>query len=314
MLGRFEFADYDVLHDLYRKAAPEKYALSPHLLRSHLQQSPLLDLNSSRWLVFDRELVAAAAIKHSASTLYTGPDPLTRHLSFFCFRNFEYAKELFGEVESLLRSQGVQKLVFGQDSRHLFPGCPVDWPEMLEFLVGQGFEILNEQVDLERNLADYTPPVGTFEALNETVVARPCRAGDLVELTKFFDAEFPGRWKYDCLQKWNLDGPDAIMGLFEGEACVGFALLQRDGTPLPIGGAVWGASMGANWGSLGPIGVAQSVRGRGLGDALLAAGLMELKRRGAQRCIIDWTTLVDFYGKHGFAVNRTYKSLVKNLG
>jgi predicted N-acetyltransferase YhbS len=50
------------------------------------------------------------------------------------------------------------------------------------------------------------------------------------------------------------------------------------------------------------------VRGFGWGGALLAAGLMELQRRGVQRCIIDWTTLADFYGKHGFEKSRIYRS------
>ena len=76
---------------------------------------------------------------------------------------------------------------------------------------------------------------------------------------------------------------------------------------MPIGGAVWRLSLGEKWGSLGPIGVATQERGRGLGHALLGSALINLKQRGVRQCIIDWTTLDDFYGKHGFEVSRRYK-------
>lgn len=263
--------------------------------------------------MFNRDFIGAAAIKRSAASLYDGPDPLQAHLSFFCFLHFDAAKEVLAEAETNLRSRGIQKLVFGQDSRHFFPGCPEDWPEMMRFLLDQGFEPQNDQVDLERDLSNYEAPEGTLSPLGTDVIARPCVAEDMVALRAFFDEEFPGRWKFDVLQKWNLDGPSTVMGLFEGPKCIGFALIQQEGTSMPIGGAVWGSSLGANWGSMGPIGVSRGVRGRGLGDALLAASLLELKNRGARQTIIDWTTLIDFYGKHGFVVNRKYKSLVKPL-
>jgi predicted N-acetyltransferase YhbS len=50
------------------------------------------------------------------------------------------------------------------------------------------------------------------------------------------------------------------------------------------------------------------VRGEGWGGALLSAGLLELKARGTNQCIIDWTTLGEFYGKHGFEKSRLYRS------
>ncbi len=313
MIGRFEAVDYDVLFDLHQKATPERYWLSPYLLRTHLESSPLLDFDASRWQTLSGGLKAFIAIKKSAAQLYSGPDPLTSHLGLMAFRDFKAGQELFDVVVDGLRSRGIQKLVFGQDNRHFFPGCPVDWPEMREFLERNGFAVLNEQVDLERDLTDYEPPVGVTDALAGDVIARPCQPADLPAVRAFFEGSFPGRWMYDAFQKWNLEGPETLMGLFEGETCIGFALIQQSGCHLPIGGAVWGKSLGDQWGSLGPIGVSESVRGRGLGDALLAASLLELKSRGARRTIIDWTTLESFYGKHGFQVARRYRSMVKDL-
>jgi predicted N-acetyltransferase YhbS len=50
------------------------------------------------------------------------------------------------------------------------------------------------------------------------------------------------------------------------------------------------------------------VRGNGWGGALLAAGLLEQKARGVRQCLIDWTVLDEFYGKHGFEKTRTYRA------
>jgi predicted N-acetyltransferase YhbS len=53
--------------------------------------------------------------------------------------------------------------------------------------------------------------------------------------------------------------------------------------------------------ALGPIGVAADARGGGLGLALLVAGLRQLRDRGAGPAVIDWTDLLDFYARAGFA-------------
>jgi predicted N-acetyltransferase YhbS len=99
-----------------------------------------------------------------------------------------------------------------------------------------------------------------------------------------------------------------LVGLFHKGDIHGFASIQGPGTQFPIGGAVWRNDLGENWGALGPIGVSQQVRGEGWGGALLSAGLLELKARGTKQCIIDWTTLGEFYGKHGFEKTRLYRS------
>ena len=63
---------------------------------------------------------------------------------------------------------------------------------------------------------------------------------------------------------------------------------------------------------LGPIGVSEHVRGQGLGGRLLAASLHELAQGGARTCVIDWTSLVDFYGKFGFRPVRAYRRAAGN--
>lgn len=320
MKGGFAYADFDVLADLWNKNAPEKYALSPERLKSHTVEAPVFDLKTSAWHTFAGNLAGFISIKRSANpSLYAGPNAQQAHINLLGFADFKVAQDILAEAEATLRSAGIVRVVFGADSRHFFPGCPKDWPYLEDRLREWGYSGTDEGVDLECDLGTYAPPAGCLAPITPTesfmpsIVARPCQSADLPALRAFFAAEFPGRWEHDVLMKWNLEGPETVVGLFDGEMVVGFALIQMQGCRLPIGGAVWEKSLGPNWGSLGPIGISESVRGQGLGDALLAAGLVELQKRGARRTIIDWTTLVDFYGRHGFQVTRRYAMLAKDL-
>jgi len=43
------------------------------------------------------------------------------------------------------------------------------------------------------------------------------------------------------------------------------------------------------------------------------ASLMQLKLHGVRGCMIDWTGLIDFYGKFGFKPYRQYQILEKEI-
>lgn len=68
----------------------------------------------------------------------------------------------------------------------------------------------------------------------------------------------------------------------------------------------WFPALGARFGGIGPLGIARSARSRGLGLALVAAGVDALRARGVERCLIDWTDLAEFYGRLGFRVAESY--------
>ncbi|HJP82007.1 MAG TPA: GNAT family N-acetyltransferase, partial [Fimbriimonadaceae bacterium] len=109
------------------------------------------------------------------------------------------------------------------------------------------------------------------------------------------------------LEKIDVEGPNCVYCAVRDQKVYGFALLQRSSDKLPIGGAVWRNSLGEIWGSLGPIGIAKELRGNGLGHGLLGKALEHLRDLGVRRCIIDWTTLDAFYGRHGFEIARRYR-------
>jgi predicted N-acetyltransferase YhbS len=299
MITDFRQASIDAVCEIHNATFPARYAIDPLLLKQHTVDSPLFDWGAS--LIEPGK--AFVVVKRSADRLYKGPSSDLAHICTFGFNDPTVLLDLLKESKRCLINRGVLKLQFGTDSGHFFPGCPIDCPAVRDFLLIAGFQEGGLAHDLERDLADYVmpkPPPEGFEF-------RAVQSEDLPELAQFFREQFPGRWQYDTFHQIDEeDNPSIVFGLFQGKTCHGFALTQLDGCKTQIGGAVWKKDLGDHWCSLGPIGVSKEVRGKGCGGALLGMALKSLKEQGGRRCIIDWTTLVDFYGLHGFEVTRSY--------
>jgi GNAT superfamily N-acetyltransferase len=308
-----ESANFGALAALWNRFYPPRYAVDEGMIRLNTVECPVLDWGASQ--VFEGEGASPKGfvfIKKSACPkLYKGPDPDQAHVSAIAFEDPVIGVDLMAAAKRNLRNRGVYRLVFGQDCRHFFPGCPEDFPVLRDFLRVEGFEETAPSFDLERDLADYRPPTADLPG---DVAFRPLTDLDRAGLEAFLDTEFPGRWKFDTLSKADAEGDLAFVhGLFVMGVIQGFAVTQDASQKLPMAGAVWKQSLGPNWGTLGPIGVAAAQRGRGLGHALLGRALEDLQRRGVKRCLIDWTTLDKFYGAHGFSVERRYMGYALRL-
>lgn len=312
----FTHADFEKLEELWAKFYQPRYHVDADLIRQNTVDSPVFDWGASCLEVFDDQIEGFVAIKRSANPqLYRGPTYDQAHLSAIAFRDPEVGIDIMAHAKKVLRERGIDRLIFGQDSRHFFPGCPDECKFLYDFLTIEGFEAGGEAFDVERDLVDYAPPSNHRKALDEQgATVRPVAFKDRPALLQFLRTEFPGRWAYDTLAKIEAEGESRdVLGLFLGPTCHGFAVTQRPHHKVPIAGAVWRRDLGADWATLGPIGVSKAVRKRGLGDALLAASLLHLQAEGARRCLIDWTTLTDWYGKHGFEISRRYRTMALQL-
>ena len=295
---------------LFTRTAGDRYAVDDRLIGINTVESALFDWGASLvWQDEEGPLRGFVAFKKAPTRYYRTSDPDALHLSALGFDDPEIGFELFGEARRRVAERGFTKIVFGSDSRHFWPGVPTDVPVLNSFLSAQGFEFGGEAVDLERDLSGYA---FTGRA-PEDAEFRPLRPSDHASLERFLGATFPGRWRYDVLNKIEAEGNSdggygTVFGLLVRGEVRGFALLQCEGAKLPIGGAVWHESLGERWCTLGPIGVSEELRGGGYGGALLGSALQSLAERGCRRCLIDWTTLVEFYGKFGFEPTRRYRS------
>ncbi len=302
-----ETADFEALAALWNRFHPERYAVDAALLRANSIESPVFDWGASVIDAPDGPVRGFAIVKKSACpSLFKGPDPDSAHLSAIAFDDPVVGVDILAGVKRILRNRGIEKLIFGQDSRHFFPGCPTDAPLLRDFLKVEGFEESGEAFDVERDLTQYEIPA-KCAAAPEGVQFRRLDKADVAALEVFLAREFPGRWLYDTRAKIAVEErADFVIGLWHEERLEGYAVTQDASHRLPVGGGVWRQSLGERWGALGPIGVAKRLRGKGLGDALLAAGLQDLQHRGVGPCLIDWTGLDRYYGGHGFEITRRY--------
>lgn len=193
---------------------------------------------------------------------------------------------------------------------HLVPGVPAEAAELNAFLTKRGFGDWRDAYDLSRELTDPALVHQLEEAgrqLPGGVVMRPARHDDKEHLIAFVEHEFPGGWHYDTKRFLERGGaPSDLILALDGNTIIGFA---HTFTPKSIelrGSTHWFPLLGNAWGGLGPIGIAGSCRGRGLGLALLASGLQHLRSHGVEQAVIDWTDIVDFYGRFGFRKWRRY--------
>lgn len=311
----WQHADFEALASLWNSTVPAKYPIDAELLKQNTIDSPVFDWGASAIEVMDDQILGFIAVKRSANPqLYRGPSYDQSHISALVCVNGESGVDLIAHAKGVLRPRGVDKLVFGQDSRHFWPGCPTDCPRLTSLLMVSGFEPSADAHDLESDLSAYDDSAYDEALTKASARVRICTDTDRPALSQFLRKEFPGRWEYDVKHKIEVEArTDFVMLLDVAGSIEGFALLQNASHRVPIAGATWRGSLGQNWATLGPIGVSRGVRGKGLGDALLGKSLGTLRDSGHRRCLIDWTTLVDWYGKHGFTVTRTYTPMTLRL-
>jgi len=213
--------------------------------------------------------------------------------------------QLLRLAEERLRREGATHVRLGGSVGHFLPGPPVDDARALRFWERRGYRPLARVHDLRRGLADWTPPPAPPNGDYRIGRARPDQQGAMLA---FLGRAFPGRWRYDMAEAFARGAAVEDILVVEDRAgsVEGFLASWHFGSALLGPGAHWYPALGERFGAMGPLGIAESLRGRGLGLALVAAGMAALKERGVEESAIDWTELVDFYGKLGYRVWKSY--------
>jgi predicted N-acetyltransferase YhbS len=216
---------------------------------------------------------------------------------------------LLAAAEAGLRASGVRRVILGGSFHHVMPGVPVALPEAMAFVERHGYALGGTVWDVRRDLG--VGPALAAVPDEPGVRFAPCERDRVAALNAFLEAVFLGRWARD-VRRFLAGGGDArtVMTLEVDGAIEGFAWLHPPGS---LGALRW-AGFAPGIAALGPIGVSEAVRGRGLGLGLLLAGLRWLAAEGARDTVIDWTTLIEFYGRVGFEPWLAYRLGEKALG
>lgn len=230
------------------------------------------------------------------------------------YRNRGIASELYQRTEALFRGKGLQKISLGAELGHFFPGLPAETPELRDFFLRRGFTGGMAVYDLTCRRENFTTPEHELrpEVAQEIEIILAGEK-DYPAAQEFYLKYFPGRWEYEFRQAWEDGVLDGLVLLKAKGVVKGFAKIY-DAHSKYIGPSIyWGELMAKPFGGLGPIGVARDERGQGLGMELLYRALLMLWERGVQEICIDFTTLVDFYGKLGFQPWKEYLRYVKEF-
>lgn len=215
------------------------------------------------------------------------------------------------------RREGINRVRLGGGVHYLFPGAPKDLGGAEAFFATIGARYEHETFDLRASLDGRAVTERDRTVLADAgLTVRPMEPSESEALLTFVDRAFQLDWVQDL--GWAMDHglpasdvlllvpADASAGVVSARKVAGFATIHQRGNAPLFGPRFWEDLLEPSSGGLGPIGVVERLRGRGIGRALLASALDTLHSRGVRDCVIDWTTLLDYYGPFGFRPWKTY--------
>jgi len=207
-----------------------------------------------------------------------------------------------------LRKLGLRTLRLGGGGMmRLWPGIPEDAASSQAFFKKMGWQNFNRCCDLVRDVRNYQVPENLRLKMSQAGIdLHPARADEIPSILEFEYHHFDG-WYHEYAYKTALgEGDDILVAWQSGKGVVGTLLMFSPYSQLLSVNLVWKELLGENVGGMGAVGVAESERGRGIGLALVAWATQELSLRGAGNAVIDWTGLLEFYGKVGYQPWRWY--------
>lgn len=220
--------------------------------------------------------------------------------------------ELLTWAESWLKGKGCIRIRLGGNLRPFLPGLPYAMIEHAVFFEKHGYEPPSGQryeYDIARSLKDYQP----LYPKPAHVDLMPMQPGEEPLLLNFLHQEYPGRWEFEVREfaKNARRASDFLLLRVQGEV-QGFCRLTLSDSERPME-RFYPQRLPPPWGQYGPLGLSKAVRGQGLGGYLIDAAAVHMQALGVDGCVIDWTSLVELYGKFGFKVYNQYISLFKMI-
>jgi GNAT superfamily N-acetyltransferase len=303
---------------IWNAACGQELAVSPRFVGYNLQPARGA-IAAARLAVRDGEPVGFAA----ASTFPADDSVAAKELGWIdalavipAAQGQGIGSALLAWAEEWIAWQGCWAAALGSGLRPFAPGVPVELGSA-DYFGRRGYvgEVLDAPVeettwDLAADLHSYQPPANLRKVDG---VARPAQPGDEAALLDFFYREFPGRWRYEFQEHLRNGGRlSDYMVLWTAHGVDGCCALTFEDSVRPIE-RYYPYRLPRLWGRLGSVGVSANRRGQGYGVALVDAGLRRLHNNGVNGCVIDWTSLLDFYGRFGFTPYRRYLQLHRPL-
>jgi GNAT superfamily N-acetyltransferase len=159
------------------------------------------------------------------------------------------------------------KFAFAEPGNYFTPGIVESDTGTRAFFAKHGFVDEEWTSNLETTQLPDSIPTGV-QRVNDATRHR---------VLSFVEYNFGSAWRFECE-----NAGSRLFFIEHGGEVAGFAAHDANNRGL---------------GFFGPTGVAEPMRGRGLGTLLLHASLADLRAMGYARVVIPWTDSIDFYAK-----------------
>jgi GNAT superfamily N-acetyltransferase len=226
------------------------------------------------------------------------------------YRQRGIGSALLEKAEAALRQRGVEKILLGSDPWHYFPGIPEEYQDVQGWFERKGYTAGKPEYDLiSAEQGEKLPLPQIADVLFRTITLE-----DKEALLSFFHRCFPGRWEYEAIRYFEKGGIGREFVVIEkAGTIIGFCRINDAGSPFIAQNVYWAPLFAGELGGIGPLGIDADQRKYGYGLAVVQAGAYFLQQRGINRIVIDWTDLLHFYAKLGFAVWKSYRRYYKQI-
>lgn len=309
----------DALCELWEQELGDRFPMRPELMRQNSFEDQNV-LQAGSWIAIDSAsnapvgfVVAKCWQELLDIQLGNGIGWLQVLLVAKSYRGQGIGRELLARAEGALRERGMEKILLGRDPYHYFPGIPEESDDVIAWFERQGYssedrlehDLLGQYPEQQEELALPEVPNHRFRLLTRA---------DQDSFLAFLHRCFPGRWEYEAIHYFQRGGTGREFVVVEQDGeILGFCRINDADSPFIAQNVYWAPLLQEGLGGVGPLGVDAKHRGRGLGLAIVEAGIVTLRQRGISNIVIDWTTLVDFYAKLGYHSWKRYAKYGKAL-
>jgi beta-N-acetylhexosaminidase len=218
-------------------------------------------------------------------------------------------RALLREAENRLAERGVTEIQLGSGGPSYFwPGVPANLPGAQPFFTACGWPHLEDTFDLVRALKDYRTPPSVFERLQAAEVSLATPGAEEVDAVLALEAQHFPSWlhHYQAIVSSGAFS-DLVVAKTRAGEIVGTSSVEYPHSAWSPHEFRWERLLGRNTGSVGPLGVREEMRGRGIGLALAARVTERLQERGLETAYVGYTWLVDWYGRLDYRVWQEYR-------
>ncbi|MEK3888642.1 GNAT family N-acetyltransferase [Bacillus sp. FSL K6-3431] len=228
------------------------------------------------------------------------------------YRNQGIGTFLLEHAESALKKDGASEILLGRDPWHYFPGIPTEYGQCAKWFERKGYKCSPNEYDL---IAEYDHTDVVVKPEIDEVEAVILTEDEQDVFLQFLHRVFPGRWEYEAIHYFKKGGTGREFVVLKKDGnIIGFCRINDSESPMIAQNVYWAPIFAEPLGGIGPLGIDQNERGNGYGLAVVQAGIYFLRTRNIKRIAIDWTGLVDFYGKLDYQVWKGYQKYSKQLG